>query len=243
MSIVPLGIELQDATVLVVGGGSVGARKTRRFVRAGATVVVLSPEFAEAAVGDAADEAGEIAGTADAGDAEAGTVERVRVAPSDDVAEAAAWLDRVDPLLVVCATNDEGVNEAFAAAARDAGVLRNRADVAESEDAGSVVVPATVEDDPVVVSVSTGGRSPALSKYLREQLEDDLAGAGAMAVLTGEIRADLKNRGVAPEVRREAVRTVVRDRGVWKALRTGNTNARQAAETVVTSVVGEQGST
>lgn len=223
MSIVPLGIELADATVLVVGGGPVAARKSRRFSAAGARVVVLSPAFADEPFGT--------------------TVHRVRVAPDADPAEAAAWLDRVDPLLVVCATDDGAVNSAFANAARDAGVLRNRADSAGSEDAGSVVVPATVQDDPVVVSVSTGGQSPALSAYLRERIEAEIDSAGAMADLSGDIRRELQEREIAPEVRRDAVRAVVRNRGVWKALRTGDTNPRQAAETVVASVVGEQGST
>ena len=234
MSIVPLGIEMAGATVLIVGGGPVGARKSRRFVRAGARVVVLSPSFADEAFAPSRRSGTSVAG---------GTVEKVRTAPSADIDDARDWLDRLDPLLVVCATDDEAVNEAFATAAREAGILRNRADVAGSEDAGSVVVPATVEDDGVVVSVSTGGRSPALSAYLREQFETEIEGAGEMAALSGEIRSELKERGIEPALRRAAVRAVVKDAGVWKALRTRNANPRQAAETVVESVVGTQGST
>lgn len=230
MSIVPLGVELAGATVLIVGGGPVGARKSRRFVAAGASVVVLSPSFTDESFTPLDDVA-------------AGTVEKVRAEPAADQDEAADWLERLDPLLVVCATDDEAVNEAFAAAARAAGVLRNRADVAGSEDAGSVVVPATVDDDGVVVSVSTGGRSPALSAYLRELIEAEIEGAGEMAALSGDIRAELKERGIDSEQRRAAVRAVVKDAGVWKALRTPNANPRQAAEAVVESVVGTQGST
>lgn len=228
MSILPLGVEFEGATVLVVGGGSVGARKSRRFAAAGARVVVLSPAFADESFG--------------AGEA-SGDVEKVRGAAPNSVEEADEWLDRVNPLLVVCAASDDAVNEAFADAARARGVLRNRADVAGSEDAGSVVVPATVSDDGVVVSVSTGGRSPALSAYLRDRIQDDIAGAGEMAALSGDIRAELKARGVDADTRRAAVRAIVKDAGVWKALRTGDSNPRQAAETVVESVVGTQGST
>lgn len=230
MSIVPLGIEMQDATVLIVGGGLVGARKSRRFTRAGAHVVILSPTFTDEAFGPPDTE-------------EVGTIEKVRIAPSADRDEAREWLDRLEPLLVVCATDDEAVNETFAAVAREAGILRNRADVAGSEDAGSVVVPATVEDDGVVVSVSTGGKSPALSAYLRELIESEIEGAGAMAALSGDIRTELKERGVEQAQRRAAMRAVVKDAGVWKALRTPNANPRQAAETVVETVVGTQGST
>ena len=206
----PLLHDFTGTTVLVVGGGRVGARKARRFARE-ARVVVVSPDFAP--------------------DAEFGDVERVRAALSpDDVGD---WLDRVDPALVVAATDDGALNEAIEAAAKSRNVLVNRTDTHGDRDPGSVVVPATVRDDPVVVAISTGGASPALSKYLRETLEADIEGAGAMAELTGRIRDELQSRAVPPETRRTVVRDVVRSPDVWTALRTGNPNLRQIAREVV----------
>lgn len=243
MTTVPLGVEFDGASVLVVGGGSVGARKARRFVRAGADVVVVSPAFADADFGQGPAGREREDGADDAGAADPrGTVEFVRAAPAADVDAAADWLARVDPLLVVCATDDVAVNDAFATAARDAGVLRNRADASGSEEAGRVVVPATVEDGSVVVSVFTGGRSPALSAFLRDRIRPELDGAGEMAAITGELRATLKADNVPEPVRRDAVRAVVADARVWKALRTANTNARHVAAAVVDAVVDEQGS-
>ncbi|NIC00013.1 NAD(P)-dependent oxidoreductase [Halobacterium sp. R2-5] len=211
---IPLFHDFEGETVLVVGGGPVGARKARRFARE-ADVVALSPEFADADFGDA---------------------ERVQAAP--EPGDATEWVDRTEPALVVAATDDEAVNDAFVAAARAAGALVNRADESGGREADSVVVPATVRDDPVTVAVATGGASPALSKYLRERLEDDLAGAGGMADLTASLRAELKAAGVDPETRRDAVRAVVRSEPVWKGLRTGGTNPRQVADDVVADVVG-----
>jgi len=212
--VIPLFHDFDGETVLVVGGGRVGARKARTFARE-ADVVAVSPEFVDADFGDA---------------------ERVRAAPEPDDAD--DWVARTEPALVVAATDDGDVNDAFAAAAREAGALVNRADEAGGRDADSVVVPATVRDDPVAVAVATGGASPALSKYLRERLEGELAGAGGMAKLTATLREELKAAGVPPETRRDAVRAVVRSGPVWKALRTGGTNARQTADDVVTGVVG-----
>jgi precorrin-2 dehydrogenase/sirohydrochlorin ferrochelatase len=85
----------------------------------------------------------------------------------------------------------------------------------------------------VTVSVSTGGRSPALSKYLRERIESEIAGAGAMAELTSELRADLKAENVPPTERRDAIRSVVRSSHIWKALRSGDSNPRLEAERVI----------
>jgi precorrin-2 dehydrogenase/sirohydrochlorin ferrochelatase len=214
---IPLLHDFSGATVLVFGGGAVGARKARRFARE-ARVVVVSPAFAEP-----------LATLADSMADGEGTVELVRAAP--DPADAAAWVDRAEPALVVAATDDPDLNAAAAAAAREHGALVNRADEAGERDAGSVVVPATVRDDPVVLAVATGGRSPALSRYLRQELATELEGAGAMAELLWELRGDLADWPA--ERRREALRRVVREETVWKALRGGGPNPRQLAETVV----------
>lgn len=213
---IPLGHDFTDETVLIVGGGSVGARKARRFA-AEAQTVVLSPTFADGDFGDA---------------------ELVRTALTPLTAE--AWVERVAPFLVVAATDDEDLNDALAAAARGVGALVNRADEAGARATDSVVVPATVRDDPVTIAVTTGGNSPALSRYLRQRIEADLEGAGEMAELTGEIRHALKADGVDPAVRREAVRAVVRSDPVWKALRTGEANPRREADAVIQEVVDDR---
>ncbi|MFC6729041.1 NAD(P)-dependent oxidoreductase, partial [Natronoarchaeum mannanilyticum] len=48
---IPLLHDFSGATVLVVGGGSVGARKARRFARE-ADVIVLGPDFGDREFGD-----------------------------------------------------------------------------------------------------------------------------------------------------------------------------------------------
>jgi precorrin-2 dehydrogenase/sirohydrochlorin ferrochelatase len=212
---IPLLHDFTGETVLVFGGGSVGARKARTFARE-ADVVVVSPEFADADFADA---------------------ERVREAV--DVEGARGWIDRTDPALVVAATDDEDLNAAIADAARDAGALVNRADTHGERDAGSVVVPATVRDGPVVAAVATGGRSPALSRYLRQRIESELDGAGEMAELTGDLRDELQSRGVDAGERRAAVRAVVRSSDVWTNLDRGRTKARQVADNVISDVTGD----
>lgn len=215
-AMIPLFHDFTGETVLVFGGGTVGARKARRFARE-ADVVVVSPEFADADFGDA---------------------RRVRAAP--DPAALPAWFERSDPALVVAATDEEVLNEAVAEEADGRGVLVNRADESGDRDAGSVVVPATVRDDPVVVAVATGGESPALSRYLRETIEEDLEGVGELARLTGELRAKLRRDGVPPAERRAAMRAVVRSDAVWKALDSGDANPRQIAVDVIEAVTGDR---
>lgn len=213
---IPLYHDFTGETVLVFGGGPVGARKARRFARE-AAVVVVSPEFSADEYGDA---------------------QRVRAAPTPE--DVAAWFDRTAPALAVAATNDADVNEAVESAARTRDALVNRADRSGGRDADSVVVPATVRDGGVAVAVSTGGRSPALSKELRERIADEIEEAGELAELTAEIRESLKAGGVDPESRRRAVRDVVRSSKVWKDLGGGDSNPRQTADAVVEAALGDR---
>lgn len=213
--VIPLFHDFTDETVLVFGGGPVGARKARRFAEE-ANVLVVSPEFAEADFGGA---------------------ERVRDEPDPEAVE--EWIDRTDPVLVVAATDDAGLNEAIAAAADEAGAFVNRTDESGERAARSVVVPATVRDGSVTLAISTDGTSPAVSKYLREQLEEEFAGVGEMAKITANLREDLKREGVAPEERRAAVRRVVKSDRVWKALDSGRSNPGQVVSDVISNNTGD----
>lgn len=213
---IPLYHDFTDETVLIFGGGPVGARKARRFARE-AVVVVVSPEFLADEYGDA---------------------HLVRAAPTPE--DVSVWFDRTAPALAVAATNDADVNEAIESAAQTRGVLVNRADRSGGRDAGSVVVPATVRDGEVTVSVSTGGRSPALSAELRERIAAEIEGAGELAELTAEIRESLKADGVESDLRRRAVRDVVQSSAVWKDLGRGDSNPRQTADAVVRAALGDR---
>jgi precorrin-2 dehydrogenase/sirohydrochlorin ferrochelatase len=192
---IPLAHDFTGETVLVVGGGAVGARRARTFATE-AEVVVVSPEFSMEDYGDAT---------------------RVERAILPD--EAPDIVDQHDPALVVCATDDESVNAAVAAAAREDGALVNRADESGGRSVGEVAVPASVADGAVRVALSTGGASPALARVLRERVETEIAGAGLVADATGRLRDNLAARNVAPAGRRAAVRAAVRDEAVWAAAR------------------------
>jgi precorrin-2 dehydrogenase/sirohydrochlorin ferrochelatase len=195
---IPLAHDLSDEVVLVVGGGSVGARRARTFA-AEARVVVVAPAFPET----------------DYGGAE--RVERA-IAPGD----ASALVAEHDPAVVVCATDDPAVNDAVALAARDDEALVNRADESGGRPAGEVAVPATTSDGDVRAALTTGGASPALARVLRERIEREIAGAGLVADATRRLRAGLHDDHVEPNRRRAAVRAAVRDGGGWAAARDGD---------------------
>ncbi len=96
----PLLLDVTGRRVLVVGGGTVGARRAARLAEAGADVVVVAPE---------------------AGPMPDGVEVQRRPFESQDV---------VDAWLVVACTSDPAVNEAVAAAAEGRRIFCIRADAA-----------------------------------------------------------------------------------------------------------------
>jgi uroporphyrin-III C-methyltransferase/precorrin-2 dehydrogenase/sirohydrochlorin ferrochelatase len=110
-------------------------------------------------------------------------------------------------VLVVASTDDPRVNRAVYAACRRRGIPVNVVDVPEL---CSFIVPAVIRRGPVVVAVSTGGRSPSLAKALRKRLEVFLPVAlGPLARRLGaERRRLLRSLPPSPERTRRLKRLV-----------------------------------
>jgi siroheme synthase-like protein len=96
--------------------------------------------------------------------------------------------------LVVTATGMPDVDGAVFADGEAAGVWVNSAD---DPAHCSFILPALLRDGAVTVSVSTGGLSPALASWLRDQLAVLWGeGLGTLAQLLGEGRERLREAGV-----------------------------------------------
>ena len=190
---------------VVVGGGTVGTRRARDLAAAGARVTVVAPDVTEALV--------DLVAT--------GEVNLEQVPATSEV------LDRVLPgaVLVVVATDRTEVNELVAEAARELGVLVNRADDAAS---GDVTWTTPVRRGPVHVAVSTGGEAPAVARFVAQQLDEGLDQALGLdeqqltdlVTLFGEVRRSLRNDGRRPapvDWRSEQAATIL------EAVRSGRT--------------------
>jgi siroheme synthase-like protein len=81
--------------------------------------------------------------------------------------------DLAGALLVFAATGDRAVNHRIGVAAKGRGLFAN---VADSAEECSFVVPARVTRGDVQIAISTGGRSPRLSADLRRKLDAVLRG-------------------------------------------------------------------
>ena len=173
MQHLPLFARLDGRRCLVVGGGDVGARKTRLLLRAGAEVTVASP--------DLNDELGQLL--------EDGTISHVHGDAGADAGRFSAG--ELRPYwLIIAATSDRELN---AAVARSAEAARRFCNVVDDPELGNFIMPAIVDRAPVTVAVSTGGTSPVLARWLKGRIESILPmGVGAFARLAGRWRTRVR---------------------------------------------------
>jgi uroporphyrin-III C-methyltransferase/precorrin-2 dehydrogenase/sirohydrochlorin ferrochelatase len=143
----PLFLNVRGRRVVVVGAGAVAERKVNELLAAGAAVDVVAKDASEAI--EALARRGEVS---------------LARRPFDPGDLDGTWL-------VVAATGDEAVQRAVFAAAEARRVFV----VAVDDPAnGSAHTPAIVVREPYVVAISSAGETPALTRLLREILEQIL---------------------------------------------------------------------
>ena len=169
----PANLVLAGRRVLVVGAGTVAARKVEGLLACGAKVAVVAPQ-----VGD------ELRALAEAGSIEL----HQRPYRPDDLD--GAWL-------AVTATDDRAVNRAVFS---DGEASRTWVNAADDPLSCSFTLPSVVRQGPVMVTVATGGHSPALATWLRRHVAGELGPEYAqLAGLLAEARAELQAAGRSTE--------------------------------------------
>lgn len=142
MDYLPLHFNLRGALVLLVGGGEIARRKAVLLSEAGAVLRCIAPRL-----------------EFDLNDLSADHEWQQKVFDDNDLEGAC---------LVVAATDDAMVN---AQVSRTAQARQLPVNVVDQPDLSTVIFPAIINRSPVLLSVGTGGSSPVLTRFLREQLE------------------------------------------------------------------------
>ena len=140
----PIYLDIEGRNVLIIGGGNVCARKAETMLKYGARVTIVSPEFTE-----------EIEGWARKGS----VAVRRKHYEEADLAGAS---------IVIASTDDACVNGRIARDCRRRKIPVNVVDVTHLCE---FIVPAIVESGSIQIAVSTGGKSPALARTLKEDLQ------------------------------------------------------------------------
>ncbi len=185
----PVNLILKGRRCLVVGGGKVAFGKVQGLLGAGAIVSVVAIESIPELK------------TLD------GITLEERPYRSGELA---------DYRLAIAATDDPVVNRQIYLDGEASGVWVNSADNPEN---CAFTLPAVVRRGPIMITVSTGGHSPALSSWLRNRLDTELGPEYLTLLdLLSERREQLRAQGLATEGLgwQEAL-----DSGILELVRTG----------------------
>ncbi len=176
----PVALRLEGRKCLVVGGGAVGARKVESLLGCGALVTLVAPEIHGRIVEMEREWLRKAVSERHVGGL---SVER-RMYSRGEVAP--YWL-------VIAAT---GVPEVDSAVFEDAEAARVWVNSVDGPALCSFFVPAVHRAGPVTVAVSTGGASPSLAAWIRDELRSRVGSEYAVvAGLLAEAREVLRRAG------------------------------------------------
>ncbi|WP_434794082.1 Precorrin-2 dehydrogenase [Terrisporobacter petrolearius] len=139
----PINLKKNDMKIVVIGGGKVAYRKCINFLAFNKKVIVVSEEF----IKEFEDIKGEI--------------EIIKDSYNEKYIK--------DAFVVVAATNNKDVNHKIGTYCREYAKLVN---VVDDIDLSNFTVPSFVKRGDLLLSVSTGGKSPSLSAKIRKELEE-----------------------------------------------------------------------
>jgi precorrin-2 dehydrogenase/sirohydrochlorin ferrochelatase len=201
MSFYPVLLDLTGKKVLVVGGGQVAQRKVESLLEYEAKISIISRSLNNI-LNDMV-ECGRI------------TSLGAEFLPHH--------LDGA--FLVIAATDDKGLNRRVSEEAKRRGMLVNAVD--QPSDC-NFIVPSVIRRGDLLVAISTSGKSPAMAKRIREQLEWQFGPEYEISLkLMGKVREAVLSCGL-PQSENSRIFHAIAGSGIVEAVRAGEWNKVQA---------------
>ena len=205
MKYYPVSLDMTNKRCVVVGGGDIAERKVERLLECGAQVTVVSKSLTPVLKARK----------------KTGQMDHIDRDYEDQALDGA--------FMVIGATDRNDVNERISKEAMARGLLVN---IVDDPDRCNFILPSLVQQGDLSIAISTGGKSPALAKKLRKELEKQygpeyqtllvIMGILRKRILAGDQRAadnkavfeDLVHSDILQAIRekdRGRVNTIIRD--------------------------------
>ena len=202
--------------VVIVGGGTEAYKKTLRFLDAGSKILVASRTFSK-------------------GIKKLHQEKKINLLKAD-IKNGETFFNQLNPKpdLLAVATNDQKLNVQLSKRARSAGCMVY---VADNPSISDFILPAVAKIGEVRIAMSTGGRSPAMAKVLRQRVERLITQEDLLQIkLQNYMRAILKQQISDQKVRKKILYKILNDEHVKKLLRNDKLNeAQRVALTIMES--------
>ena len=137
----PVNLDLKNMKVTIIGGGEVAYRKCKNFLEFGKNITVVSPEY----------------------------IDKFKLLDNIELIYDIYKEEYIkDSFIVVAATNNKEINESIGIYCRNCGKLVN---VVDNIEISNYIVPSSLKRGDLLISISTGGKSPSLSSKIKKELE------------------------------------------------------------------------
>ncbi len=199
--------------VVVVGGGSEAYRKTLDFVEADAKILVVSRTFTKGII-----KLGE---------------QRKVCLRNETVEDAKEFVGSFDPKpdVLVAVTDDHDLNAQLIKAAKVAGCMVYAPDNPAFSD---FILLAVAKVGDIRIAVSTGGKSPAMARMLRQRIERLITQEDLLQIrLQSQLREQLKAQVADQKARRLLLYAVLEDEQVKTLLKEGKLAEAQEKATQI----------
>jgi len=174
----PAMLNLKNKKCAVIGGGAVALRKCLTLLECEALIKVVSPEFQK----------------------EFNGFDTANVLLINDVFKT---LYIEDCFLVIAATGKNDINLEISRYCNENRILVN---VADEPELCSFIAPAYLKRGDLVISISTGGKSPALAKKIKEEISKYYPAEYSEYIeIMGLIRTEILKKGYSSKERRQII--------------------------------------
>jgi precorrin-2 dehydrogenase / sirohydrochlorin ferrochelatase len=201
---IPLFVDCSGKRIVIFGGGVVASRKAMYF-SGQADVLIVSRSFSKKITSL--------------------PVKR-RVLNVSSVADDLIEEILDGTFLVISTLSDPSQNNRIGNLCKARDILFNNAD----GDAGDVIIPSVTGGKNYTLAISTKGSSPAVSRFIREHLEECYPALDEMIALQSELRAQLKQTEPSQSRRTAILWEILKDEDLWESLKKDPSLARKQAK-------------
>ena len=192
MKFYPLNINIENKKCVVVGGGKIAYDKIVGLLEAGANVEVIAPEICIQIEN---------------------LREKIKI-----VLEKYSDEKISDGVILIAATNNSELNAQIANDARAKNFLVNIVDDISSD----FIVPSRIRRGDFLIAISSGGSSPAFSKFARKMLEIEFnENFGAAVELISKYRNEVIKKVPTHELRIKFWQEILTSE-IWEDIKAGN---------------------
>ncbi|WP_231272753.1 precorrin-2 dehydrogenase/sirohydrochlorin ferrochelatase family protein [Clostridium botulinum] len=157
-------LDIRNRNVVVVGGGKVAFRKTKKLLEFGANVILISPQLIN----------------------EFNDLKNIYLSKLNIIIDYYNDSYIKNAYLVIGATSNKSINKKISVCCKEKNILCNIVDDINSSD---FIVPSSVKRGDLVISISTMGKSPMLASKVKQEIEKKYSNEyEEYIVLLGEAR-------------------------------------------------------